>query len=212
MWVAGFDPGGKESFGWCLSEKLPDQPLRIHAYGCADGAKVAVSNALKKLPTGEKLAGAGVDSPLYWSIPGDRSADVIVRSGIKALDAPNPAGTVQSPNSLRGACLIQGVLAALLLRESHPGLRITESHPKALLWLMHIATPRRLEPTITQTDLTNLVNCSNALCDHERDAALGAVAAVAMLEQWPGWQNLADDEVDTHLPAGPVEYWMPLGR
>ena len=212
MWIAGFDPGGKASFGWCVAESVPGQRMRIRDAGVTDHASLAVERALEALPTGALLVAAGIDSPLYWSIGGDRSSDLAVRAKIRRLGAPVPGGTVQSPNSLRGACLVQGPLSALALRRTIPEVRITESHPKALLWLLAHASCERTEASICIADLAGHISGGLASdSDHERDAALGALAALAMMEDWEGWRDLAADEDDPFYPVGPVEYWMPLG-
>ncbi len=44
-----------------------------------------------------------------------------------------PSGTVQQPNSLRGAALIGGAMLAYRIRSEYPEIHITEFHPKALL-------------------------------------------------------------------------------
>ena len=55
----------------------------------------------------------------------------------------DPSGTVQQLNSLRGAALVQGLVAAMLLSQRVHGLPITETHPKAVLWLLRIASLAR---------------------------------------------------------------------
>jgi len=211
MWIAGFDPGGVASFGWCLTEAESGQRIQIREAGVTNHASLAVRCVLDALPAGARLAAAGIDSPLYWSLGGNRSSDLAVRALIRQLGAPNPGGTVQSPNSLRGACLVQGALAAHLLRCAVPEVRITESHPKALLWLLALASRKRAEASICIADLCDHISGGSASdSDHERDAALGALASLAMVEGWDGWRDLAADEDDPFFPVGPVEYWMPL--
>lgn len=211
MWIAGFDPGGLNSFGWCLAEAARDHCLVIRGAGVTDHASLAVKSVLDALPTGATLVAAGIDSPLYWSVGGDRSSDLAVRARIRQLGAPVPGGTVQSPNSLRGACLVQGPLATRALRRAVPDVRITESHPKALLWLLSLATRGRAEASICLADLhEHIVHEVASGSDHERDAALGALAALAMAEGWDDWRDLVADENDPFFPVGPVEYWMPL--
>ena len=213
MWIAGFDPGGKAAFGWCLAESAPGQRMQIRDAGVTDHASLAVDRALEALPTDALLVAAGIDSPLYWSLGGDRSSDLTVRASIRRLGAPVPGGTVQSPNSLRGACLVQGPLAAHALRRAVPEVRITESHPKALLWLLGLASRERAEAGVRSADLRDhIVGGPASDSDHERDATLGALAALAMMEGWDGWHDLAADEEDPFYPFYPVEYWMPLDR
>ena len=84
-------------------------------------------------------------------------------------------------------------LAAVELRERLPGLPITESHPKALLYLQPEARP------------------INSNSDHERDAILGAVAAWAMWSKQPLWRDLyADNHEPRWLVLAPLYYFMPI--
>jgi predicted nuclease with RNAse H fold len=104
VWI-GADPGGSEVTTACVS--------------CADQAVAMIS---------ARPAGVGVDAPLWWSSgrSAEREADRWIRRtyGI-------PAGTVQTPNSLRGAALVQGAMFVQRLRENFPGVPVTETHPKA---------------------------------------------------------------------------------
>lgn len=135
----------------------------------------------------------------------------MIRQMMRERGAQNVGGTVQSLNSLRGACVAQGVIAAHLLRMEIPSIRITESHPKALLWLIDIATSRHGVSQIQISHLKELLECDLELsCDHERDAALGSIGAWAMFVKRPGWWNLFVDEIEPFVPVAPVEYWMPM--
>lgn len=191
--LLGLDPGGARNFGWCIADEgggtFPAKPI---ASGLSDNASQAIAAALDAMPAGGVPAAAGIDAPLYWSRSGARIADRLVRSAIANAGAPHAAGTVQDVNSLRGACLVQGMLAALALREKFPALPITEAHPKALRWLLPGAA------SVT------------AASEHERDALLAAIGAGALLH-WPaGWSNLLDLEVDAYSPvARPLSYAMP---
>lgn len=211
VWVAGFDPGGSGQFGWCVAEVVPEAHIALRATGVAHGASHAVEQVLAALPVASTLSAVGIDSPLYWSATGDRVADALVRRSIRALGCATAGGTVQHVNSLRGACLVQGVLTAHLLYDAVPGVRITESHPKALLWLMGIASPRRLPAAVGLTDLGDHIAFAGSLdSEHERDAALGALAATALLLARDGWRDLRLDEPEAFLPVPDVGYWMPL--
>ena len=200
MIILGFDPGGKERFGWCVAQSSANGHLQPRASGIASDAFNAVEAALS---TADDLGGvvkaAGIDCPLLWVTKGDRKADKFIRSAMRGK-VRNVGGTVQQVNSLRGACLSQGVMAAHLLRLKLPDIRITESHPKALLWLRdvkdvgvsHLIEPKLLWKT-----------------EHERDAALGAFGALAMIEKRSGWRDLYLEEENAYTPVSPVEYWMP---
>ena len=211
MWYVGFDPGGEGQFGWCVvqaSDGIP--PLRVQDSGEADHAAAAVSAALRDIdPT--HIAGIGIDSPLFWSSKGDRQVDKIVRSAIRQRGAPNVGGTVQNVNSLRGACLVQGIWAARLVRDAAPSVPITESHPKALLWLIRVASGKNRVASIEMRDLDSFLTCqARDYSDHERDAALGALAAWAMVSRLNGWRDLFLEEISPFVPVSPVGYWMPI--
>lgn len=82
--VLGFDPGGIQSFGWCVSTFAPDLPLHIVTYGLKSNARDAVRAAIAAVPEGEQVLAAGIDSPLCWTHQGDRASDQAVRAAIHA--------------------------------------------------------------------------------------------------------------------------------
>ena len=93
----------------------------------------------------------------------------------------------------------------------NPGIRLTATHPKALLWLIRVASQRRRVADVEIKHLVSFIACDIArLSEHERDAGLGAFAALAMMEGAVGWKDLVIDESDPFVPIPPVEYWMPL--
>lgn len=192
--VLGFDPGGSKAFGWAVC-RSDGQRLHVQRTGVVSEAEEALVAVSKILP---HVVAAGIDAPLFWARSGGRRADAIVRKAVQACGHAGASGTVQQVNSLRGACLVQGVLLGHLIHQSIPHALITEAHPKALLWLLKTC------------ELSDLVDGANpAASEHERDAVLAAYAA------WMGpradWRNLFEDEPCPVLPLGtPVNYWMPL--
>lgn len=76
MIFLGFDPGGVNQFGWCVSQAKSDGRLKVLRSGLADNAKGAVHAALESVNDLEDVCAAGIDSPLYWPIQGNRKADV----------------------------------------------------------------------------------------------------------------------------------------
>lgn len=213
MVILGFDPGGKKQFGWCVAQAPKNDHLQLRASDIASHAAEAVAAALRKAGELGRVEAAGIDSPLFWVADGDRKADKSIRDAMKRLGAPNVGGTVQQVNSLRGACLIQGIMAAHLLRRELPEIRITESHPKALLWLLQVARVDRPVAEVGISHLSDLIESeSPRLSDHERDAALGAVAALAMIDKRSGWRDLCREETNAFTPVSPIEYWMPVDR
>jgi hypothetical protein len=190
--LLGLDPGGIGNFGWCITRDSSNLPVTPIASGLSDSASQAIKAALAALPVGHTLCSAGIDAPLYWSRAGSRVADELVRTAIRSFGAPQAAGTVQGINSLRGACLVQGMLAAIELREKFPLLLITEAHPKALRWLL---------PEVAAIT-------SNS--EHERDAMLASIAAWAALHQPAGWSDLLGQETNVYSPLqGHLIYIVP---
>lgn len=208
----GFDPGGLGNFGWCVAEATDAQSLCVLESRDADNAGSATDAVLKyaKAATAEIIA-IGIDSPLFWSSTGDRKVDRIVRDAVRSKGCGTSSGTVQNVNSLRGACLAQGILAAHLMRKAIPGVQITESHPKALLWLLGLATRDVPVDSIKAKDLHAFVTfpSNGDVSEHQRDAALGAYAALAMASRCDRWQDLFAREPSPFVPVPPVGYWMP---
>ena len=179
--LLGYDPGGKGSFGWavCIDK---DDGLIVKATDVADHAKGALEQSFNALPKGGSVVGAGIDAPMFWVTDGSRKADNSVRKAIEHLGATSPAGTVQHFNSLRGACVIQGLLILKLLRRESPDLPITESHPKALLWLMGIARIGHEPKQVKPKDIREvIIEGSRFGSEDERDAILSAFTAQMMM-------------------------------
>jgi predicted nuclease with RNAse H fold len=161
---------------------------------------------------GPKINAVGIDAPLFWNSAGDRAADRTVRRAITRLGSSG--GTVSSVNSLRGACLIQGILVAMMCQQkTAKAIPITEAHPKALLWLVGKATAEGRPDSIAMSDLNEYVDVSaiQETSAHERDAVLGAIAAFAMESRLVGWRDLYLLEPNPITPLNPPPgYWMPL--
>lgn len=205
----GLDPGGAGKFGWCVLEPTGNQTiLRLVGRGVANHAQAAVAASLGAIGSGT-LDSAGIDAPLFWQAHGDRHVDQLIRRNIVSIGSHG--GSVNVVNSLRGACLIQGMMAAMLLRQVCPKLPITESHPKALLWLLGIASTGNRPKKISLSDLGILIkgNVTGA-SDHERDAALSAYTAFAMATKLQGWVNQFQNEPNPISPLDPAPgYWLP---
>jgi hypothetical protein len=204
----GFDPGGAGAFGWCVLSGT-QLPLQLLKRGIADHATEAVNDALSAVGANSVRA-VGIDAPLFWQPQGDRKADQLVRNKVVLLGCNG--GTVNAVNSMRGACLIQGMMTGMLIRKQNVNLPITESHPKALLWLLNIATRGNPTGAIALANLGQLaVGDVSGASDHERDAALGAFTAFAMTAALPGWRNLYLQEPNVISPLDPPPaYWLPL--
>jgi len=209
--LLGFDPGGAGAFGWCVAEHSAQLPIRIRRTGIANDAQGAVDAALSFVVNGaDTVLAAAIDAPLFWVASGDRRADQLVRDRVR--QSGGQSSSVQHVNSLQGACLIQGILAGLLLRTIHPELRLTESHPKAFLWIAGIANDGLPAVMVTLQHLAQLIESDEAgSCDHERDAAIATLSAWAMVVGLAGaWTDLYPLEEHPYSPlAQPLAYWMP---
>lgn len=190
--AVGLDPGGTGAFGWALVPLSRDY-IQLEASGCVGGAHEAIAAAQEKLTRAPDAV--GIDAPLYWVGRDDRQADQIVRQML--LQAGGRSSTVLHVNSLMGACLVQGALAAHLARAAWSGAAITEAHPKALLRISKSAA--EFDSSITQ----------KIQSDHERDAALAAFAALHGARDHPAWRNLRALERGVWFPIEPVSYWFP---
>jgi hypothetical protein len=206
---AGFDPGGAGAFGWAVVSGT-QLPLVLVARGVVNHAQEAAHAALGAV--GQKaLTAAGIDAPLFWQAQGDRTSDQLVRNAIIQLGASG--ATVNSVNSMRGACLVQGIMVAMLLRMQDSQLPITEAHPKALLWLLGCAHGGNPPAGIALSSLQQWIGGNNlaGASDHERDAALGALSAFAMTQGMNGWHNLYLQEPSPINPLHPPPgYWLPV--
>jgi len=183
-------------------------PLAVLCTGIvqrAKGAADVVAELLDGLHDELSLVAAGIDAPLFWQAAGDRMVDQMVRSKISQCGASS--STVNNVNSMPGACVIQGMMAAMLLRKTYLNIALTESHPKALLSLLG---KRRESTSLTDLPAYFTIATPKAMSEDERDAALGALAAYAMSASLNGWQDLYPHEMDAITPLDPRPgYWMP---
>ena len=186
-WV-GADPGGKGKFGLAFLDG--GGKLSCELVSSVDEAVKAI------VDRGEPLA-LGIDAPMWWSSgeAGGRKVDETLRRvyGI-------PSGTVQSANSLRGAALVGGALLASRIRDQFPRARIeiTETHPKALLYL----------PGFGRDSFQRKFEWSGwSRNEDEQDAAIAAVCA---REGFSGnWTtDLADKRFRNESEQDPKDYWL----
>ncbi len=206
--ILGFDPGGEGKsqgeFGWSIcstSNGTLQPPLKTGSAKNAWDALLQIKDALRRhYPTRHPpVLAAGIDAPLFWNPQGKRTVDCYLKQVLK------PSGmdkSVMHINSLRGACLAQGLLLGRHLRETWD-FPMTEAHPTVLRHLLHRSG---------QSETTQMVeHVIVGLAGHQRDATLSAVAAWAMLHEPPRWHNLYPKE---HCPVQlidpPISYWMPL--
>lgn len=193
MRFVGFDPGGKHAFGWAVLQSTASG-LELIGNGICSSAPEAVNSAHQV--SGIEPSGFATDAPLFWVASGDRRADCVVRKLV--CSANGRSGTVGHINSLRGACLVQGIQVTRLASARWPNAKVTEAHPKALRLL-----DRAARSFLDRID-------SGSLTEHERDAAIAAYTAAAFVIQADGWHDLALQEHDPFFPSGAkAAYWFP---
>ena len=104
-------------------------------------------------------------------------------------------------NSLRGACLVQGIQVLRLAHGMWPQAAITEAHPKALL----LASEAAARVAAGFADRVGT--------EHERDAVLAAYSGFALTVQQAGWLDLVRLDPDPYFPSGCcAAYWFPENR
>lgn len=190
MQFLGLDPGGQRAFGWCAMRVDGDGVQITTGIGSGVACIATAASHLDGPPDA-----VGIDAPLYWVADGDRLADRAIRRAVVA--AGGSSGTVNHVNSLRGACVVAGVLAAVAVHRQWPAVRVTECHPKALL---------RVAP-----EAGAFVGAHRFGTEHERDAALAAWSAWAVASLRHGWVNWVTREDAPYFPAGfTVEYGFPV--
>lgn len=208
QFILGFDPGGEGRFGWAVCE-IDGHRLSLVRTGVATHAQNALQRCMVTTGKNVDVLAAGIDAPLFWTETGNRVIDAIVRDALQGSGYPpgKVGGTVQHINSLRGACVAQGVLLGMQLRETYCGVRITETHPKALLYLLHYAQGGRHSDEARELDTLT----SGLANEHERDATVSAFAAWSMYKQTSGWQDLYLKETrPIDIVGTPVHYFMPI--
>lgn len=198
-YVVVFDPGGKNAFGWAVLA-YADNQLTFIASGICSNARDSLNSAAGKCPS-DPIA-VGIDAPLIWSESGDRHCDRLVRGLVlrkTAATGKRGSSTVSHVNSLRGACLVQGILIAAFSGTKWPSARITEAHPKALRWILpELPLPRSCPENLKEKD-------------HELDAVIAAYTAFHYAQKTEGWEDLYDKEISRFEPCPhPVAYWFPI--
>lgn len=192
--ILGFDPGGKtnKSFAWAILQDAAAAPLLPPQTGRADHAEDAFQQLSSRVGTNlGSVVAVGVDSPLTW-VPDDaRQVDAVVRA---------QGATALTVNSLQGSCIAQGPMIARLVHDAWSEAQITEAHPKASLFVW---------PNL----LSTYFDVWSPSSEHERDAAIAAVAAWAMRHNDTRWQDIGANcdskalwPLLSHRPA----YWFPL--
>ena len=204
--VLGFDPGGQGNFGWSVCLTDGSNLLTVSKTGLGGDAEDVIGKVRMEMESlglsGVKVLAAGIDAPMFWGGKGNREIDDIISKEIKkGGSAGKGKPRVLAVNSLWGSVVVQGLLLANRLYQMYEP-KITETHPKALLYL--------LGELKQDGEMNQLI--AGLGSEHERDAVISAYAAWAMLNGFGGWRDLYLDEPNSVLPFDiPVSYWMPIG-
>lgn len=191
-YVLGFDPGGPDGFGWSICEVMDGLVLPSRG-GAASHVAEVMDKVVNYIHRQANILGIGIAAPLFWTPTGTRRVDGIVRDALAASGHPAPTEPVKAFGALTGERLAQGLLLASNLWE-HFTIPITETNPKALLWL--------LDPELKR---------DQEISEDTPDAVVSALAAWCVHERLAGWRDLYAEEPNALLPFGtPVSYWMPV--
>lgn len=200
----GLDPGGVDAFG--IAAIWDDNSFETAVVDSLDDAFAKLEKWTDKTST----RAVGIDAPLWWSSGrgGAREVDTRLRQKYGLA-----SGTVQSPNSLRGAAAIQGPLAARLFRSRYPKIQITETHPKALrkAFQQNRLTERACQKVETFYELARL-EAMSLKTEHENDALLGAfVAREGATDRWRFdlATQVSRGGSEHSLWVEDVHYWWP---
>lgn len=207
-YLLSFDPGGKGKFAWAIINSSLDPSSLIT--GTADNCEQAFTHSLKSFSG--NLICIAIDSPMAWSYSGVREVDNRINKIY--------ANSAQHINSLRGACLAQGIMLLSLIDRKFNSRKnkvfVTETHPKFLKKLLRKTKDNCKEENI----IIKLANenyrsfkhkrTDKSRYDDEHDAIIGLLSAWAAFTKPNAWINLLEYEEDEYLPLGfRPQYWMP---
>ena len=161
--------------------------------GAASHVAEVMDKVVNYIHRDANIMGIGIASPLFWSPTGTRRVDSVIRDALASAGHPSAPEAVRQLGGVTGERLVQGHLLASSLWE-HFQIPITETNPRALLWL--------LDPELKR---------EHEIVEGTPDAVVSAFAAWCMHERIPGWRDLYAEEPNPLLPFGtPVSYWMPV--
>ena len=194
FWV-GADPGGDNNFGLAFLDAVGKQ------LSCDTVS--SVDEAIEQIVRRGAPLGLGIDAPMWWSsrVGAGRKADDRIRR--KYRRDGMPPGKVQTANSLQGAALVGGMLLALRIRETFPDTRITETHPKAVLYAFEPLPEIESQERSFAERFDVPVDCWRD--EHQRDAIIAAVCAREGFEgRWTF--DLAQQRCESE--QDPSSYWL----
>jgi hypothetical protein len=202
--VFGYDPGGNGKHG------LASLDIKVGEVVSAETKTVqTVQHVIDEILMESCPIGIGIDTLTEWrtGTSGVRSADDwLCRTYVKCKQS------VLSPNELRGAMVINGMIVLLRLRDRWQKLPASETHPKVVFHALtgreliygDVGLPDRIERLLAWLGLgEGTVQIRN---NHEWDALISAFCVLKGLRG--EWTN------NLHEPIRAVEHEMvrPAGR
>lgn len=205
-YIAGHDPGGDGSHGVATIRIDEGVPASIQTDTLRTTEQVI--ELFAALPSLEAI---GIDTLTCWSTgpSGWRPADRWLRQKYSAV-----SNSIASPNSLFGSMGLNGMAVLLALKQQHPELFVTETHPKVLCW--HLANKKYAYQAMKQEMdalLGEMLTLERAPgTEHEWDAGLSAVVALrAVRGAWRRDLHSMPTVTGERLiwPAGVTSYSWP---
>lgn len=177
--VIGYDPGGNGAHGVARMILAQGEAQQVETKTLVSAEKV-----IEFIENTPNIIGLGVDTLTCWSTgeSGWRPADRWLRKAYPAAQL-----SVVSPNGLYGSMGLNGMATLVTLREKHPELFITETHPKVL----YRALSGQKYDYVTGQDVMDQYLVSalglslSPANDHEWDAAISAFCALqGLMGRW----------------------------
>jgi hypothetical protein len=204
--ILGYDPGGDHKHGVAALSVVHGAIVKVEV-ATARAVESALGWFRSRIDASKPpRIGLGVDTLTVWSTgpSGWRPADRLLRAAY-----PAAANSVVASNSLYGAMAVNGMLLMARLREQHPTMVISETHPKVLFQAL---ASTRYDYRSNAVDMgSSLAQWLGAAVpplanDHEWDAIASAYAA------WQGCCGRWSSDLHLlHTSPGESLLW-PVGR
>jgi hypothetical protein len=204
--IIGYDPGGNGRHGVAELHLKDGELTRAETQ-----TMLTAEDVISLIEESPHIAALGVDTLSCWSTgpSGWRAADRWLRQRYPAVH-----NSVVNANGLFGSMGLNGMAVLLVARCRHPGMLITETHPKVLYYHM---TARRYDYAGERASMDSTLAAAfgKAIAPanhHEWDAALSAYAALeALTGRWAHDLLGAPTEADERLiwPCEGVHYFWP---
>ena len=204
--IAGYDPGGNGGHGLAVARFRSGEccEVQIETHRHAE-------SVLSALEACGEISAIGIDTLAAWSTgdSGWRAADLWLRSNYQEVRP-----SIVSPNGLYGSMGLNGMAVLIAIRQAHPSIHVTETHPKVLYWALAGKKYRYYQASSAMdVDVSAWLGCGvSTKNDHEWDAVVSVLAAFKGISgEWA--RNLFEEpQVGTGrlvFPAGPAHYWWP---